>query len=101
MAERKVRDENMIAALKRERAGYVARGDDDRVAQVDEQLREYGYEGEQDAVVDPSGAPKDRTTRAGRQRTADASKGGTQAGAQAASKTTQTGAKTDPGKAKA
>lgn len=83
-------DDIMIAALKRERAGYVARGDADRVSQVDEQLKVHGYEGEQDAVVDPTGAPKDRTTRAGRQRTADTSKAGTQAGA-----------KTDPGKAKA
>jgi hypothetical protein len=36
------RDENMIAALKRERAGYAARGMTDRVAQVDEQLAYYG-----------------------------------------------------------
>lgn len=89
MAESKPRDEGMIAALKRERATYVARGDDDRVGQVDDQLREYGYEGEQDAVVDPTGAPKGRTTRAGRQRTADSDKAGAQAGA-----------KTETGKAK-
>jgi hypothetical protein len=38
------RNENMIAALKRERAGYAARGDADRVAQVDEQIRAYGGE---------------------------------------------------------
>lgn len=38
------RDENMIAALKRERAIYVAAGDDDRVRQVDESLGHYGYE---------------------------------------------------------
>lgn len=38
------RDENMIAALKRERAAYVAAGQDDRVAEVDEQLTHYGYE---------------------------------------------------------
>lgn len=30
--------DNMLAALKRERAGYVSRGLDDRVAQVDEQI---------------------------------------------------------------
>lgn len=30
--------DSMLAALKRERAGYVARGLDDRVAQVDEQI---------------------------------------------------------------
>lgn len=34
--------EGMIAALKRERAGYVARGLVDRVRQVDEQLAGYG-----------------------------------------------------------
>jgi len=65
------RDENMIAALKRERATYVSRGEDDRVKQVDEQLKHYGYEGTQDAdpgaVVEPQG----RTSTAGQQ-TADA-----------------------------
>lgn len=30
--------DNMLAALKRERAGYVSRGLDDRVTQVDEQI---------------------------------------------------------------
>lgn len=67
------RDENMIAALKRERATYVQRGDDDRVAQVDEQLKHYGYEGEQDPAIDPAtGAPKGRTTpEEAQQRTAD------------------------------
>ncbi|MER6956013.1 hypothetical protein [Streptomyces sp. NPDC000618] len=30
--------DNMLAALKRERAGYVSRGLDDRVAQVDEEI---------------------------------------------------------------
>lgn len=38
------RNENMIAALKRERAVYVNAGDQDRVDQVDESLRHYGYE---------------------------------------------------------
>lgn len=37
------KDETLIAALLRERAGYEARGLDDRVAQVDEQLKEAGY----------------------------------------------------------
>jgi hypothetical protein len=67
MAENKPRNENMIAALRRERAGYVARGDDDRVAQVDEQLQRYGYT--DDAVTDDTGGPKDRTSPP--QRTAD------------------------------
>lgn len=35
-------NDSMIAALKRERAGYVARGLTDRVRQVDEQLAHYG-----------------------------------------------------------
>jgi hypothetical protein len=60
------RDENMIAALKRERAVYVSRGDDDRVRQVDEQLKHYGYEGEQDAVPGPE-VPQGRTATAGQQ----------------------------------
>jgi hypothetical protein len=63
-------DDNMIAALKRERAGYVARGEDDRVAQVDEQLQRHGYAPAQDAVTDPDGAPVGRTADPG-QRTAE------------------------------
>jgi hypothetical protein len=35
-------DPKMVAALRRERAGYEARGLTDRVAQVDEQLAHYG-----------------------------------------------------------
>ncbi|MFE3762274.1 hypothetical protein ACFXPI_10975 [Streptomyces sp. NPDC059104] len=34
----------MIAALLREREAYERRGQDERVAQVDEQLAHYGYE---------------------------------------------------------
>jgi hypothetical protein len=67
------RDENMIAGLRRERVGYVARGDAARVAQVDEQLAHYGYEPEQDAATDTDGGPKGRTADGG-QRTADAAK---------------------------
>lgn len=63
-----MRDENMIAALKRERAGYVARGLDDRVAQVDEQLKSHGYDGVQDPAAED--IPHGRT--AGEQQTADA-----------------------------
>jgi hypothetical protein len=74
------RDKNMIAALKRERATYVARGDDDRVSQVDEQLKHYGYEAEQDAVVDPTGGPAGRTPKSGRQRTTAADSGKSDAG---------------------
>lgn len=53
------RDENMIAALKRERATYVAAGDDDRVRQVDESLKHYGYEPDGDSEQD---GPKGRTS---------------------------------------
>ncbi|MER5622499.1 hypothetical protein ABT061_15790 [Streptosporangium sp. NPDC002544] len=83
------RDENMIAALKRERATYVSRGEDDRVAQVDEQLKHYGYEGTQDAdpgaVVEPQG----RTSTAG-QRTAES---GTPAEGEQAAQTGATSSK--------
>lgn len=65
------RDENMIAALKRERAVYVAAGNEDRVAQVDEQLRHYGYQGEQDPVAGRDGGPKGRTAPEDTKRTAD------------------------------
>jgi hypothetical protein len=57
------RDENMIAALKRERAVYVSQGDEDRVRQVDESLTHYGYDAGQDG-------PQERTTAP--QQTADA-----------------------------
>lgn len=68
------RDERMIAALRRERAGYVARGDADRVAQVDRQLAHYGYQPEPDPAQTPpqdpgpvpqrtaEGAPAERDT---------------------------------------
>jgi hypothetical protein len=36
-------EDPMVAALLRERAGYVQRGMDDRVGQVDDQLRLRGY----------------------------------------------------------
>lgn len=65
-----VTENSMIAALLREREGYAQRRLDDRVAAVDAQLKHYGYEGEQEAVVVPQG----RTSRAG-QKTADASTG--------------------------
>lgn len=64
MAEDKPRDENRIAALKRERAGYVQRGEDDRVVAVDAELRKAGYTGDQDP------APKGRVSRTEKQRTA-------------------------------
>lgn len=84
------RDENMIAALKRERAGYVARGLDGRVAEVDEQLLHYGYEPA--AATDDKGAPKGRTTPEGAKQTAD-DKGGQTGGAEGAEAGKQAAAK--------
>ncbi|MFF9582494.1 hypothetical protein [Streptomyces achromogenes] len=56
------RNENMIAALKRERAIYVDAGDEDRVRQVDESLAHYGYdvagESEQDGPQERGTAPQ-------------------------------------------
>jgi uncharacterized membrane protein len=63
------RNETMIAALKRERALYVSQGDDERVRQVDESLRHYGYE--PDKTVGEDG-PQGRT--AAPQQTADQGK---------------------------
>lgn len=48
-------EDPMVAALLRERAGYVTRELPDRVAEVDEQLKLRGYE--------PSDAPKAPKTR--------------------------------------
>ena len=44
MSDEPLTEDPMVAALLREREGYVTRGMDDRVAQVDEQLRLRGYE---------------------------------------------------------
>ncbi|KOG73549.1 hypothetical protein ADK77_08455 [Streptomyces antibioticus] len=56
------RNENMIAALKRERAIYVNAGDEDRIRQVDESLAHYGYDvagdAEQDGPQGRSSAPQ-------------------------------------------
>jgi hypothetical protein len=66
------RDDNMIAALKRERAVYESRGDTDRVRQVDEQLAYYqGDEAEAPVEKQPLG----RTGPEGAQQTADAAAG--------------------------
>lgn len=43
-ASEKAQRDGMVDALVRERQGYVTRGLDERVAQVDEQLRHYGAE---------------------------------------------------------
>lgn len=55
-----------IAALLREREGYVLYGKPDRVEQVDADLKRRGY------VAQSDDAPKERKTRAGKQSTADA-----------------------------
>lgn len=60
--------ENMIAALKRERAGYVARGLTDRVRQVDEQLAHYGVR-VAEPTVEPDRGPV-RTATSGKSRKA-------------------------------
>lgn len=57
-------DPNMVAALRRERAGYQARGLDERVAQVDEQLAYYGADAGPDV-------PEGRTGQDPAQQTAD------------------------------
>ncbi|WP_327679489.1 hypothetical protein [Kitasatospora sp. NBC_00458] len=62
--------DRMIAALRRERDGYERRGLDDRVAQVDEQLIQLGYEPDAEEltppVVDETG-PAGRTADSGLQ----------------------------------
>jgi hypothetical protein len=66
------RDENMIAALMRERALYERRDDTERVAQVDEQLRY--YQADEDEA--PGGdEPTGRTGPDTAQRTADSGAG--------------------------
>ncbi|MBK3625922.1 hypothetical protein JHN59_13925 [Streptomyces sp. MBT49] len=69
------RNENMIAALKRERAIYVAAGDDDRIRQVDESLEHYGYTpaaAEEDGPKGRSSSPRQTADDAGGTDTAKA-----------------------------
>ncbi|MET9965449.1 hypothetical protein ABZZ80_05860 [Streptomyces sp. NPDC006356] len=60
-------EDPMVAALLREREGYVGRGMDDRVAQVDEQLKLRGAEPPTDSKggnrTDRSTPPKGRRAR--------------------------------------
>ncbi|MCI3272143.1 hypothetical protein [Streptomyces cylindrosporus] len=60
-------EDSMVAALLREREGYVTRGMDDRVAQVDEQLKLRGVEPPKDdkpaKSADRSTPPKGRRAR--------------------------------------
>ncbi|MEE1763695.1 hypothetical protein [Streptomyces sp. SP18BB07] len=44
MTDESQTEDPMVAALLREREGYVQRGMDDRVAQVDEQLKLRGHQ---------------------------------------------------------
>ncbi len=65
------RDENMIAGLLRERAALATTGNADRVAQVDEQLKHYGYDGDPEkdarAQLDGTTAPQGRDAGGGQQ----------------------------------
>ncbi|MFJ4692842.1 hypothetical protein [Streptomyces sp. NPDC088766] len=54
-------EDTMIAALRREREGYAALGLDDRVAEVDEQLRLRGVQPPA-AGSDVAAGPSTRTT---------------------------------------
>lgn len=83
------RNDNMIAGLLRERAGYEARGLDDRVAGVDEQLAHYGHKPAKDSgsAVDPDEPPAGRTAQDPGQQTADAPEKKTAAKKTAAKKT--------------
>lgn len=90
------RDENMIAALKRERATYVASGDDDRVRQVDESLKHYGYEpgsdSEQDSPQGRTSAPQQTAT----QGKAPSKRAAKKTAAAPPAKTTEASAENDP-----
>lgn len=55
-------NQQMIAALLRERAAYKQAGKDDRVKQVDEQLKLYGYKSESATEVRRT-PPQGRTER--------------------------------------
>lgn len=65
------RDENMIAALLRERDVYQRQGKKDRVEQVDDQLRHLGYSPDSEDQGDSE--PQGRTPADPGQQTADAS----------------------------
>jgi hypothetical protein len=55
-------EDPMVAALLRERVGYVGRGMDERVAQVDEQLKLRGVEPPADEKTEPV-TPASRSTQ--------------------------------------
>lgn len=62
MPEEPMSADPMVAALLREREGLAQRGLDERVAQVDEQLRLRGYHRPGKKAEQPAGAPVDRST---------------------------------------
>lgn len=63
--------DSIVAALKRERYGYVTRGLDERVRQVDEQLALYGVTVEDDkSSAEESDAGPTRTIGRGKSRKA-------------------------------
>lgn len=69
MADEPKTHDPMIAALLREREGYVNRGMDDRVAQVDEQLSLRGYTPPRtEAAPTPQDMTRDLPPKARRQR---------------------------------
>ncbi|KIF69239.1 hypothetical protein HY68_12620 [Streptomyces sp. AcH 505] len=69
MSDEPQTDDPMVAALLRERAGYATRGMDERVAQVDEQLKLRGHAPSASPTPGPStgdarsAAPKSRQPR--------------------------------------
>ncbi len=72
MADQKP-DQNMIAGLLREREAYVRSDNTERVAQVDEQLKHYGYTGDDPGAEQATGmaaTPQGRTAT-GDQQTAE------------------------------
>lgn len=62
------KNDALIASLLRERAGYVAQGKEDRVKQVDEQLRLAGYK--RDSEETRKTPPVERTAERQRETTA-------------------------------
>jgi hypothetical protein len=65
-------DDATIQALRRERAGLVARGEKDRVAQVDAELERLGDTGDVEAAVET--APEKAVTTPARKRSAKPSR---------------------------
>ena len=61
--------ERLVAALKRERAGYVAAGKTERVEAVDAELERLGAKADESSSRKQ--APQGRTTRAEKQTTTD------------------------------